>query len=568
MFSNLRLGVYVTCIVLSATTALAQQPDRAAQVDHLFADWDRKDSPGCVVLVRQDGKTVHERAYGMANLELGVPLSLSSVFLLASVSKQFVVFLIMLLAQGGRLSLDDNIRKHVPEVPDFGKTITIRHLIHHTSGLREDLTCHNLAGWRSGDIVSRDDFLRFVKNQKELNFEPGAQYLYCNTGYHLLAIIVERTTKQPMPAFAEETIFRPLGMNATVVRDSHRKLIPNLVAPYGQNFSRLATFDPMNKFKLSAFSLARVSHDPPGASNVHSTVGDLALWDQNFYDAKIGDKKLLDLMQTKAKVNNGKEIKYAGGLSIDTYRGLKTVSHTGSHGGYKTVILRFPEQRFSVIILANVRDFVPIRMAKKVADIYLSDRLEKEVTRADTIKVPAETLEKLNGDYRFGYSLWRVGQDKIGLFVQVDGGEKKRLIPTAEDEFWDREDGARYRFIKKKDDMILETTVEKQKTTGKRLRVVETPAAKLKELAGTYRSSELGTFGSLEVLDGKLILLMPKGEAILQFLDTSDCIARPRDAFFAMLAVRFERNDEGAVTGYRLSTDRVRNLRYAKVKIE
>src|SRR5436190_20491787 len=153
-------------LLLLAATACAQPPNTAAKVDELFAPWDRKDSPGCVVLVRQDGKRLHERAYGMANLELGVPLSLSSVFLLASVSKQFVVFLIMLLAQNGRLSLDDDVRKHLPGVPDFGKTITIRHLIHHTSGLREDLTCFNLAGWRSGDIITRDDFLRFVKNQK------------------------------------------------------------------------------------------------------------------------------------------------------------------------------------------------------------------------------------------------------------------------------------------------------------------------------------------------------------------------------------------------------------------
>src|SRR5450631_3919935 len=144
----------VLCLLISAATATGQQPDHAAQVDKLFGTWDRKDSPGCVVLVRQDGKTVYEKAYGMADLELGVPLSLSSVFLLASVSKQFVVFLIMLLAQGGKLSLDDDVRKHVPEVPDFGKAITIRHLIHHTSGLREDLTCFNLAGWRSGDALT------------------------------------------------------------------------------------------------------------------------------------------------------------------------------------------------------------------------------------------------------------------------------------------------------------------------------------------------------------------------------------------------------------------------------
>jgi CubicO group peptidase (beta-lactamase class C family) len=549
---------FAACLLLSTATVFGQEPEHAAQVDRLFSTWDRKDSPGCVVLVRQDGKTIYERAFGMANLELGVPLSLSSVFLLASVSKQFVVFLIMLLAQGGRLSVDDDIRKHVPEVPNFGKTITLRHLIHHTSGLREDLTCHNLAGWRSGDIITRDDFLCFVKNQKELNFEPGKQYLYCNTGYHLLALVVERITKQPMPEYARETIFRPLRMNATVVRVNHRTLIPGLVAPYSTRFDKFAT---------AGFQIARVAHDPPGASNVHSNVGDLALWDQNFYDATIGDKKLLDAMQTKAKLNNGKEIKYAGGLSIDTYRGLKTVSHTGSHGGYKTVILRFPEQKFSVIILANVRDFVPIRIAKRIADIYLVDRLDPQNGYA-LPKVADDVLATYKGEYRFGYSLWRVVQDKDGLFVQVDGGEKKRLHPSGKDEFLDREDRTLYRFLKKKDDMILESTAEKTTTTGKRMRVIEPAKEKLAELAGTYRSGELGSFGSLEVRDGKLILQMPKWEATLQFLDNGDCIARPKDAFFSMLALNFARNSEGVITGYNLSTDRVRNLRYAKVKVE
>jgi CubicO group peptidase (beta-lactamase class C family) len=516
-------------------------------------------------LVRQDGKTVYQRAFGMANLELGVPLALDSVFLLASVSKQFVVFLIMLLAQGGRLSLDDDVRKYVPEVHDYGKTVTIRHLINHTSGLREDLTCHNLAGWRSGDAITRDDFLRFVKNQKELNFEPGEQYLYCNTGYHLLAIIVERVVKEPMPAFAHDRIFRPLGMRATVVRDNHRKLIPNLAAPYAATFDSLENVDPAERFKLTAFQLARVAHDPPGASNVHSTVGDLALWDQNFYDARIGDKKLLDAMQTKAKL---KDSKYAGGLMIDAYRGLKTVSHTGSHGGYKTVLLRFPDQRFSVIVLANQRDFVPIRMAKRVADIYLAERLQPQTTPAE-IELAGAALEAFTGEYRFDHSLWRVGQAKQGgLFVQVDGGEKKRLFASAPNEFFDRLDGMRYRFVTKQDDMILETDLETTKNSGKRLRVLEPPAQKLAELAGTYRSAELGSLGSLEVRDGKLILQMPKWEATLQFLENGDCLARPKDAFFALLAFHFTRNSEGAVTGYTLSTERVRNLRYVKAKVE
>ena len=551
---------FIVCVLFSSAIARGQPAENSVSVDRLFADWDRKDSPGCVVLVRQDGKTIHQRAFGAADLELGVPLSLSSVFLLASVSKQFLVFCIMLLAQGGRISLDDDVRKYVPEVPDFGKTITIRHLIHHTSGLRECFTCHMLGGWRGEDLVTRDDFLHFVKNQKELNFDPGAQYLYCNTGYHLLAIVVERVAKQPMPEFAHDKIFGPLGMNASTVRDDHRTLIPNLAVPY------LTKFNPTDRGRID-FQLARVAHDPPGASNIHSTVGDLALWDQNFYDATIGNKQLLDAMQTKTKLNSGKEIKYAGGLMIDTYRGLKTVAHTGSHGGFKTVILRFPDQRFSVIVLANLRDMVPLRIAKKVADIYLSDRLEPQTTPVP-IGLAGYLLDEFKGDYRFGYSLWRVGQDKQGLFVQANSNEKKRLLPSTPAEFFDREDGMRYRFVKKKNDLILETSVEKQATVGKRLRPVEPPPGKLAELVGTYRSSELGAIGAIEVRGGKLVLQMPKIEATLQFFGNGECIARLKDAFYSMLTLNFTKNHVGMVDGYNLSTERVRNLRYAKVRTD
>lgn len=549
------IGAAILGLFLTAAS-WAQDAAPRLQVDRLFAAWDRQDTPGCVVLVRQDGATLYQRAFGMANLELGVPLSLSSVFLLASVSKQFVVYCILLLAQAGGLSLDDDVRKHLPEVPDVGKAITIRHLIHHTSGLREDLTCFNLAGWRSGDVITRADFLRFVKNQQELNFEPGQQYLYCNTGYHLLALIAERVSRQPLAVFANEQIFRPLDMQSTRVRDNHRSLITNLAVPYAARSDR-----------NHEFQLARVAHDPPGASNVHSTVHDLARWDQHFYDATGAGRKLLDAMQVPARLNSGKESKYAGGLVIDRYRGLKTVSHTGSHGGYKTVLLRFPEQRFSVIILANLREMVPLRLAKRVADIYLRDRLEPQ-TLPEEIDVSTERLAGYPGEYRIGYSLWRVRQGPRGLYVQVDGGEKKALIPCGQTSYFDREDGTRYQFVRKDDAMKLETTAESVHSSGQRLRPLEPAPEQLRAWVGTYRCAELGAISSIEMRDGQLILQLPKGEASLQFLDTDRCLARAQDAFFSMLELQLTRDRAGAVSGLTLSTERVRRLRYAKVRIE
>jgi hypothetical protein len=252
---------------------------------------------------------------------------------------------------------------------------------------------------------------------------------------------------------------------------------------------------------------------------------------------------------------------------IDTYRGLKTVSHTGWHGGFKTVLLRFPEQRFSVIILANIRDFVPLRMGKKVADLYLQDQMTP-MKEPPIVKVADADLDGFKGEYRFGYSLWRVAFSRQGdLFVQADGGEKKRLFASAQNEFFDREDGLTYRFVKKKDDLLLETSIEKVTNTGKRLRLVEPAPEKLAELIGVYRSGELDVKTTLEVRDGKLVLRSQKSDATLQFLDNGDCIARPTEAYYSIFVVRFTRSD-GVVTGYTLSTERVRNMRYAKVKTE
>ncbi|MCI0637827.1 MAG: beta-lactamase family protein [Gemmataceae bacterium] len=526
---------------------------KADAVDRLFAEWDRKDSPGCVALVRLDGKTVHQKAYGMANLELGIPLSLSSVFLLASVSKQFAVFLIMLLAQQGKLSLDDDVRKYVPELPQFDKTITIRHLIHHTSGLREDLTMFNLAGWRGDDSITREDFMRLVKNQKNVNFQPGDQYLYCNTGYHLLAIIVERVSKKPFSQFAREQIFEPLGMKHTTVREDHRQLIPHLAVSYAKN--------------KDAFALRRLGHGPPGASNVHSTAGDLALWDQNFYDAKVGGRKLLDDMLQKGKLTSGKDIAYAGGLVHGTQRGLKTVSHTGSHGGFKTILMRFPDQRFSVILLSNMSDFPRVPMAHKVADIYLAHKLTPRPREPAEVILAPEKLEAFVGDYKTGFNVWEV-RKQTGRLVVNQSGEIRPLTPIGESEFIALLDYQRVRFEKKNDIMILEADDAGKKTTAKRLQFIKLPAEKLAGLAGTYYSEELGVLYRVDTSAGKAVLRQPKGEAELHAVSETEFLAKPGSAFFSLLTLKTAANAEQQVTGLIISTDRVRNLKFAKVRVE
>src|SRR5262249_5016859 len=336
----------------------------------------------------------------------------------------------------------------------------------------------------------------------------------------------------------------------------YRLLIPGLATGYSP--------------KGKGFALRPLLHGPPGASNVHSTVRDLALWDQNFYEARIGGRELLDAMQERAKLNDGKPIAYGGGLMIDTYRGLKTVAHTGSHGGYKTVILRFPEQRFSVILLANERTFNPMRMAEKVADIFLRDQLKPLPPLPDEINVETKVLDELTGVYKVGPALLDVRRDGEKL-IAVTPDERKTLVPFARTdaatEFVERADGVRYRFTQSKTGQSLTVAPPGRKSTaGTRLEVADKPPANLKDYAGIYWSKELETFGSIVLRDGKLILQLPKTETPLSPLANGEFLARP--AFTSWVTLKFSVNEAGHVEGYALSTERVRNLRYGRARIE
>src|SRR5579884_198857 len=334
-----------------------------AQVDALFAAWDRSDAPGAALAVVQEGEIVYKRGYGMANLEYGVPITPATIFHVASLSKQFTAFAINLLALEGRLSLDDDIRTHFPEFGDFGKTITLRHLRHHTSGLRDQWDLLRLAGWRMEDVITEQDILDLAWKQRDLNFAPGAEHLYCNTGDTLLAVTVKRVSGQSLPEFAQERIFGPLGMTNTHFHDDHHRIVPNRAYSY-------APREDGEGFEHRVLSFSNV-----GTTSLFTTVEDLARWDRNFAALQIGGPEALALLQERGRLNDGTPIDYAAGLAFGEYRGLQTVGHGGADAGYRADFLRFPEERFTVIVLANRSDANPGALTRRVADLYLADRL-------------------------------------------------------------------------------------------------------------------------------------------------------------------------------------------------
>lgn len=354
----------ILLLIVGHSPLAAQDAKRSARVDAIFADYASTTTPGCAVGVMQAGKIVHRKGYGMANLDHGIPLSPSSVFYIASVSKQFTAAVAVLLAAEGRLSLDGDVRTYVPELPDYGKTITIRHLIHHTSGLRDYLELMNMAGMRVADVHSSGEILHLITNQRELNFEPGTEHLYSNTGYFLISVITERLTGKSLRAYADEKIFRPLGMTGTHFHDDRTMIVPGRVTSYSPR-------------REGGFAIADwANFEQVGSGGLHSSVDDLVRWDQNFEQNKLAAPDLLTRLRTRGVLVKGDTIDYAFGLQLGEYRGLKAERHGGSSMGFRTHLLRFPEQRFSAIVLCNIGTANPAALAERIADVYLTDRMQ------------------------------------------------------------------------------------------------------------------------------------------------------------------------------------------------
>ena len=340
-------------------------PSITERVDVIFSEWDKPTSPGCALALIQNGAIIYKRGYGMADLERGVPITPESLFDIGSTGKQFTTTIIAILVNQGYLSLGDSIRKYLPSMPTYADTITIRHLIHHTSGLRDYITLMELAGLPDENIYQEEALLDFILRQQELNFPPGEEYLYSNSGYFLLGIIAQRVTGVHLTELIQEHIFTPLGMRCSTFNKDYRPIVSNRALSY---------LVSENGGFTNKLSLCGGFGDGP----IYSNIEDLFLWDQNFYQNQLNNAQpdLLEMLHTQGRLNNGETIEYAFGLSIGEYRGLKTVSHGGAWAGYRSELLRFPEQHFSVICLCNLASMMPEELARRVADIYFEAEFE------------------------------------------------------------------------------------------------------------------------------------------------------------------------------------------------
>lgn len=551
--SSLALLLLCCCLVTTAPAQNGNDP-RTKKVDQLFATWDKPESPGAAIAVIKDGVVVYKRGYGSANLEYNVPITPQTVFHVASVSKQFTAFAITLLANQGKLSLDDDIRKHLPEVPDFGKKITIRHLIHHTSGLRDQWTLLGMAGWRLDDVITKEHIMKMVRHQKELNFDPGAENLYSNTGYTLLAVIVERVSGQSFRDYTEANIFKPLGMTNTHFHDDHERIVKNRAYSY-------TSAGAGGGFKAAPLNYANV-----GATSLFTTAEDLARWVINFEEKKIGGAEVIKQMHQQGVLTSGKEINYAFGLGIGPYRGLNTVGHAGGDAAYRSFAFWFPDQRFGVVVLSNFGSLNPQQMAQRIADIYLADKLTPDPPKPATaerkaVKVDPAILESCAGRYLLdGRTLVTITKEGDKLMGQPGNSPKAEMIPQSETTFFVKEANSEVTFERDEKGNVVRFVMKSGSQSQSARRLNEpTLAAQLTQFAGDYYSPELGTSYTIVLNDGKLVAQHRRHDDISLTELEGDLFSGNRWFF---QTVQFTRDSEKRITGFRLTSGRVRNLRF------
>ena len=381
-FQHLFIWVMLVCPIFG----LGQiDTTEESQINAFFNDWNLENHPGGVVGVMKSGEISYLNSFGNASLEYKVPNKKSTLFNIGSISKQFTAMGIVLLQQRGLLSVDDEVQQYFPEFPIFGNPITLKHLLQHTSGLRDFHELMALAGWRGDDYRTNADVIRLVQKQTDLNFKPGEKFMYSNTGYVVLAEIIEKVTGEDFKVWMQNNVFEPLQMKQTYVEDNNQHIVSNRATSYYHSHEKV-------------FEMAQSYWAYTGAGNMYSTAEDLLQWAHNFYDPKTGWEKPFEMLQTLGSLNNGETLNYALGIYIDKMFGKKRIQHAGVVGGYRTFLCIYPEEELSIVVLTNFSNAPFGEKADDVAAMLLSESREKTEPFVHSVeKSDAEEQENFIG---------------------------------------------------------------------------------------------------------------------------------------------------------------------------
>jgi CubicO group peptidase (beta-lactamase class C family) len=524
------------------------------KIDSLFLDFNDSAQPGVAIALLFNGNVVFEKGYGYADLKNNTLVNSSTIFNIASVSKQFTAFSILLLQDQGRLSLDDDIRMYIPEIPDFGTTITLRHLATHTSGLRAH---HVLLGFKGRenlyDEITIEAILEIIMSQKELNFDPGSEYLYSNTGFILLAEIIARVSGMSFEDFVQTNIFNPLQMNSSSFYNEESDGIAYSYSNNNHAYKRLDNRD---------YSV--------GASNILTTVQDLAKWNVNFSSLEVGNANTLKQMNAPFILTNTEKTEVAYGQFVDKYKSLNRIWHSGKIREYHSYLGRFPDHDFSVIVCSNGPQFSASELAMRLADIYLSDHIiENDFKKTPPIKgcdnPSTKQLEKFSGMYwdEFDWYARRVYVRDDTLRTSTGINQENTLLPIGKEEFQILNSEIIFTF--KTDHVTKKVSVKKGSLNSidyTKYAPINYSKRKLKQFEGSYFSVELNITLDVIIDGNQLRFLIDDRKTVDAFPIKVDLFST---GIFYMKEIVFDRNSNREILGLRISSGRTKNIRFQKI---
>lgn len=546
-------------IVLERLELVETDPSRLA--DQLMARYDRDDTPGGVISVFKDGQTLFSRAYGMANLSYDIPFQVDTVTNIGSTSKQFTAFAIMLLQEQGLLSLDDDIREHVPELPQFDEIVTVRHIITHTSGLREFLNLLSMSGRRldHGDYIARNEIIGIIQRQPALQNSPGSEWNYNNTAYALAALIVERISGQTFTEFMNDNVFGPIGMQDSLVRSSPEHIVKNNSAGYISNPD-------------GGYLEARDLGGAVGAGSIYTTVGDLQRWVENFRETRLGNSAIFEEMMTSYVLTDGEPTDYGYGLTIAEQGGLKRVQHGGADVAHRSMLAYFPEINAGITTQSNNAGFDG-SIAFQLAEAFFGDAMVTELDEINEAGGPEfdpenydpESFDELVGRYELDAvpdSILTFTREEDTLYAEATGQSRVELIPTSDMGFDITVVDASLVFHRNDDGAVDSLTLNQggeQHATRLETEAWEPTSDELSVFAGRYYSDEIETFYVMEMGEEQLTLSQRR-------LDDVELSSTDQDKFSGgELTLSFERDRNDQVIGFYLSNGRTRGVRFALV---
>ena len=536
------------------------QLKESQEIDSIFKQWSKRNVPGGAIGIIKDGELMYSKGYGIADLEHDIKIRPSSVFNICSISKEFVSFSLLLLEEQGKINLDDTVQTYLPDFPEYDAPLTIRHLINHTSGVRDVKKLIQLKGKNILDNLEPEEVYALIKHQKALEFSPGDKFAWSNSDYFILSMIIEKISGQSLKTFTQEHIFGPLGMKSTLFYDDNTELIKNRVFSYHKKNAADGFDNVIMRFHLV------------GSFGAYSTIEDLFLWDQNFYNNKLGKggQKIIKKMHEEGLLNNGESSDYAHSVMINNYKGLKTVRHGGSFAGYRSVILRFPDEKVSVIILANRGDANPWTMSYQIADLLLKEKFIAVSKKTETKTVNPEithikekfSLAQITGNYErepgslFKFSIKNDSLQLVGWW----NNEPLMLINTEGNTYKETNNPSRqFIFSKLKNHFTQKLTVSGPsfKLTAKRKEKIDLSVLNLADYIGDFYSEEIEATHVLFLDDGQLKVKIANNEALALAPNKIDTFYS--DGYF----VHFSRTN-GKVSGFKLKAGWVTNLKFKK----